>query len=321
MGVGSITAASSMSVMQMTPADLKDQKSKNIQNEITDAQQQMQKLSSDEELSVKEQADEKKKLQREISSLNTELKQHQEELLRSQKRERMLAELREEASPAQETEPEATARSDERDSDTAESKKPFSGEQQNAQPGSVITRNSDGTVILKEAVNQNTTSAVKTENSRADERKEAAVSEAETDDAENDAVTDSALPGQNMHAMVTADTSLKQAGHAGTVVIKTDDGIAILKSEIRQDKLRDADADTERKQAELERMEKQEQRAMAFRFSILGDANNAMQSALETSASAKDNTQADEETNAYINALNMSLTEQTSQPKFFVSFG
>ena len=77
--------------MQMTSADLKDHKSKNIQNEITEVQQQIQNLSSTEELSANEKADERKKLQKEKSSLDNELKQHQEELLRSQKREAMLA--------------------------------------------------------------------------------------------------------------------------------------------------------------------------------------------------------------------------------------
>ena len=91
MGIGSITSTNSMSVMQMTSSDLRDQKSKNIQNDITDAQQQMQKLASKEELSADEKANEKKKLQREISNLNTKLEQHQEELVRSHKREIMLA--------------------------------------------------------------------------------------------------------------------------------------------------------------------------------------------------------------------------------------
>ena len=93
MGIGSITSTNSMSVMQMTSSDLRDQKSKNIQNDITDAQQQMQKLASKEELSADEKANEKKKLQREISNLNTKLEQHQEELVRSHKIEIMLAQL------------------------------------------------------------------------------------------------------------------------------------------------------------------------------------------------------------------------------------
>ena len=63
MGIGRVTSTNNaMAVMQMTPADFKDQKSKNIQNEITNTQQQMQKLSSEEELSANEKTNERKKL-------------------------------------------------------------------------------------------------------------------------------------------------------------------------------------------------------------------------------------------------------------------
>ncbi|MDE7207201.1 MAG: hypothetical protein K2N90_08620 [Lachnospiraceae bacterium] len=61
MGVGSVTSRNSMSNVQMARARSADVKSKKIQNEITDIQQQMQKISSKEELSVDEKANERKK--------------------------------------------------------------------------------------------------------------------------------------------------------------------------------------------------------------------------------------------------------------------
>ncbi|RAZ94063.1 hypothetical protein DK853_37090, partial [Klebsiella oxytoca] len=82
--------------------------SKSIQHEITSVQQQMQTLSSEEELSANEKADERKKLQKEISDLNTELKRHQEELGRTRKREIMLSEMQEDKKPEEETETEET---------------------------------------------------------------------------------------------------------------------------------------------------------------------------------------------------------------------
>ena len=48
MGIGSVTSTNSMSVMQTLTTASTDPKIKNIQNEITDAKQQMQKLSSKE---------------------------------------------------------------------------------------------------------------------------------------------------------------------------------------------------------------------------------------------------------------------------------
>ena len=64
MGIGSITSAKTMTVMQVAPSALKDQKSKSIQNEITEVRQQMQKLSSKEDLSANEKTNERKKLQK-----------------------------------------------------------------------------------------------------------------------------------------------------------------------------------------------------------------------------------------------------------------
>lgn len=96
MGIGRVSSWNCMSDMQMNPTGMTDTKSKSIQKEITDVQQKMQKLPSKEEYSPSEMADERKKLQKEISGLNIKLKLHQEKLLKSQKREAMLAKLQEE---------------------------------------------------------------------------------------------------------------------------------------------------------------------------------------------------------------------------------
>ena len=174
MGIGSITSAGSMSAMQMPTTGLKDQKSKNLQTEITDVQQQIQKLSSEEDLSASEKANEQKKLKREKSSLDTELKQHQEELLRSQKREEMLAELRAAQLPDKEKAAKEDSQSAETSSDTADEKTQPASEGQTPQPGTIITQNSDGTVILKEVMNAAESSGTNAENKPADEVKEAA---------------------------------------------------------------------------------------------------------------------------------------------------
>lgn len=335
MGIGGVTSTNSMSVMQMTTTNITDTKSKSIQKELTDVQQQMQKLSSDEELSVNEKTDEQKKLQKEKSDLTTELKQHQEELSRSQKREIMLSQLqeaqsapKEEASdgkiqPEEETSedklPAREAVSDQED----ETKLPINAQQtdQTGQPGTVITQNSDGTVILKGTLTQE-------ENAGADTAKESSMESDETEKAvttaeetkvseeEDDRAEDTGFSNREVHAMVSADVSEKQADRLGTVVAKTNDGIAILKSEIKQDERRGVD--TEKKQAELEKLEQQEARAEVFQFSVLGGANNAMKAALETNApDTKDGT-GNVENNAYANAMNISQEEQ-AQRQFYVS--
>ncbi|MBD5476041.1 MAG: hypothetical protein HDR17_08700 [Lachnospiraceae bacterium] len=319
MGIGSVTSTNSMSGMQMITAASTDPKIKNIQNEITDAKQQMQKLSSQEDLSVNEKTDERKKLQKEISDLNTELKQHQEELSRSQKREIMLAELKEDPNPTKEEATENKVQEAKDSSDQEDEKKLPLEEQQSEPQGTVIARNSDGVVILTEATNPNENRSVGAEEAQAVETKEESADETEAKPTVSDTVTDTGLNHKDMRAMVSADSSVQQANRQGVIVAKTRDGIAILKGEMKLDELRGAD--TEKKQAELEKMEQREERATTFQFSVLGEANNAMNSATGNVSGATNAAQANAENNAYLNAMRISQeNEQAAQQRFFVSF-
>lgn len=320
MRVGGITSTSNMPAMQVSPADLKDQKSKSIQNEITSVQQQMQTLSSEEELSANEKADERKKLQKEISDLNTELKRHQEELGRTRKREIMLSEMEENKKPEEDTETEAaesegSAQTAEASSDKTEDKKQPSDQQQPLQPGTVIAKSGDGVVILKEVMGQDGSQSVKEEDEQAATANAAA--EEETEAAEDDAVTDSGLSDREVNAMVFANSSMQQADRLGALVTKTEDGIAVLKGEIKQDQLRDTD--TERKEAELKEMQKQQLRETAFQFSMLRDAGSAMRAA-ESDAAEKEKAQTDVRDNAYATAVK-ATQETQAQQRFYVSFG
>lgn len=315
MGIGSITSTNSMSVMQMTSTDLRDQKSKNIQSDITDAQQQMQKLSSKEELSADEKANEKKKLQREISNLNTKLEQHQEELVRSHKREIMLAQLLEDREPAKEDTTEDEASEKEAAADTSVQENLPAGTQQTAQPGTVITQSGDGTVTLREVMNQ--TKGTDTEKAQSDETKETSATEEAAKKSEDDTKTDTVPSHKDMQAMVSADSSLQQAGRQGTVIAKIDGGIAILKGEIKQDEFRGDH--TDRKQAAVEKLEKQAQQATEFQFSMLGDAIDAMKPAAEANGSITNKAQDETENTLYISGLHVQQEEQALQQGFHVA--
>lgn len=290
MGISGIAlTGSSMSVMQTTSANVKDQKSKSIQNEITDVQQKLQKLSSENELSVNEKENERQKLQKEKSSLDNELKQHQEELLRSQKREAMLAELREAQNPSKEGNDEDEVQAAESPANTAEKENPSAAGQsaQPLQPGTVISESSDGKVILKEVLNPAEDNTDSVQAKPADETREPAAAAEEPAPEEEETDTDPANEFRptvrEMQSMVSADSSMEIASRQGTLVTKTDDGIAVLKGEIKQDEARGVD--TERKQAELKEMQKQKQQEMAAQFSMLGAAGSAMQAAMDPSAS------------------------------------
>lgn len=310
MGIGSIASTNNLSGMQMTTVD---SKSKKFQNEITNTQQQIQKLSSDQELSVTEKTNERQKLQKEISSLNAELKRHQEELSRSQKKEAMMAELREDKELTKDEKSEDKIQTKETSLNTSDEKNLPTDAQQSGHRGNVIVKNSDGTVILKEA------------GKPADETREKGTAEKEEKASDSDIAVDAGLTHKEVHAMVSADSSVNQANRQGTVIAKTRDGIAILKGEIRQDEKRGVD--TEKNQAELEKMEKKEQQAMAFQFSTLSEANSTMKSAAQTNAAgiannAQINAGNSGFNNPFINAMNATQDDGwTSQQKFFVSLG
>ena len=90
---------------------------------------------------------------------------------------------------------------------------------------------------------------------------------------------------------------------------------------MNQDEMRDVN--TERTQDALEKMEKREQMATTFQFSVLGEANKTMKSALEINdvAGIKNKSQGNAEHNAFINAVRASQEEGlAAQQKFYLSF-
>lgn len=69
---------------KMDTSRINDTESTGIQNRITDAQQQLQRLSSDKELTAEEKKQKRQEVQKEIADLNRELRQRQMELRRKQ---------------------------------------------------------------------------------------------------------------------------------------------------------------------------------------------------------------------------------------------
>lgn len=330
-GIGSITSSNmsnNMSARQVSSSDLKDQKSKRLQDDITKVQRQMQKISSEEDLTATEKAEEKKKLQQEKSDLSTKLKLHQDELQKSQKREIKLAELQEERNPIQKEDIENKTQTKDASSaatDTADEKPlPAASPQQTLQPGTVITQNSDGTVILKDILNQSTSPAAKTQTEQIEAAKEeAAKKAAEKEEAlaeEKKADTENAmtgLTGTEVQAMVSADSTMQQANRQGSLVTQTTDGIAILKSEIKQDAYRGTD--TERKETELKDMQNQHKRELAFQFSMLGEANRTAQAASDTGTSANGAAQSNAERTFHVSGVNATAEDIALQQSFQVS--
>lgn len=327
MSVGGITSINSMSNMQITRARSTDVKSKSIQNEIKDAQQQMRKLSSNEELSVDEKVNERKVQQKEITSLNAELKRHQEELRSSQRREMMLAKLQEDGKA---TEEEKTAdktsesgnaekeiKTTDLDRNTKTSQEETSVDsavgtsaQQSDYQETVILKNSDGTVILKGEVESGKNSGVDAD------KKQTVEAEKETkpinDDTDKD--TDTGLSQKKVHRMISADASAQQMSLRETVTARNEEGIVVLKGEINQDEVRGVD--TDKKQQELEKLEEKEERATTVSLSALRVENNAMNPMANIKVSG---IQSKTDDNAVINFSQLSNGD--AQQWAYVSFG
>ncbi len=336
MGIGSVTSMNNMSGIQTAMTGQTDVKSKNIQNKITGIQQQMQKLSSKEDLSVDEKANERKKLQKEISGLNTKLKRQQDEFRKSQKKEIMMAKLQEDQKPADVETSTAKLQADEaNEKDTAEKTTKLSNQnnetsavsstdtpaRQTGHSGTVITNNNDGVVVLKGEMNRNDKqdiSAGKKQADETDETNEDGIIKEETKNTDTKA--DNGLSHQEIRAIASADASIQQAGRQETVIARIRGGIAILKGEINQDGKQEVN-NTEKKQSALEELEKKEERARAFQFSILGEAGNTMKSASDAAAAgAKTDAQSNAENNAFFNALKLTNGEDlASQQMFHVS--
>lgn len=319
-GIGSIPSSNSMSFQQITSSDLKDQKSKKLQDDITDVQKQIQKLSSEEDLTATEKAEEKKKLQQEKSDLSAKLKLHQDELQKSQKREIKLAELQEEQKPEREAETENKVQAADTSSsaDTADAAKQSADDRHAMQPGTIITQSSDGTVILKEILNQSAEDNADAKNQVAKAVKEkTAAAEQEKQAAEDDSDTGIGLTGNEVQTMVSANSTMQQADRQSALVNRTGDDIAVLQGEIKQDAYRGTD--TDRKESELKEMQEQRKREMAFQFSMLGEANRTTQAASNADAAANGSAPMNAEKTFHVSGVNASPEEQALQQGLQVS--
>lgn len=171
-----------------------DSVSKNIQNQIANAQKKLQELSSNEGLSIEDKMKKRQEIQQEITNLNQQLRQHQIEQRKEQQ------------------------------SKTASSMDDM-------------------------VAGTRKTSAKK----------------------------GSGLSQASMQAMISADSSMKQAKVQGSMATLMEGEARVLESEIKMDKGRGAS--TEMKEEELADLQAKAQSATAAQVSTLADANKVMEEA------------------------------------------
>ena len=190
-----------------------DSVSKNIQNQIANAQKKLQELSSNEELSIEDKMKKRQEIQQEINNLNQQLRQHQIEQRKEQ-----------------------------------QSKKSSSMDDMVA--GTKNTSAKKGT----------------------------------------------GLSQASMQAMISADSSMKQAKVQGSMATQMEGKAGVLESEIKMDKGRGAS--TEKKEEELADLQAKAQAATAAQVSTLADANKKMEEAAAAERTEKKVSDAKEEKDA-----------------------
>ena len=195
-------ANSQMGQMGMNQAV--DSYSRNIQNQIANAQKQMQELSSKGDMSLEEKMKKRQEIQQQISDLNMQLRQHQMEQRRA-------------------------AMGD--------------SEKQQAKGSSMDDMlGGTGNAGNTKAGSKNT-----------------------------------GLSQASMTAIISADSSIKQARVQGSVATKMEGRAGVLESEIKLDQARGNAA--QKKEEELAKVEQRAQAATASQLSTLADANKTMEEA------------------------------------------
>ena len=94
---------------------------------------------------------------------------------------------------------------------------------------------------------------------------------------ESESYRSSGLPQASMQAIISADSSMKQAQVQASVATKMNGRAGVLESEIKLDARRGVS--TERKEAELADVEEKAQDAVSSQISTLADANEVMKEA------------------------------------------
>lgn len=187
-----------------------DSYSRNIRNQIANAQKQLQELSSNEELSLEEKMKKRQEINQEISSLNNQLRQHQIE----QRREQQQAK-------------------------GSSMENMLGGKRQMQKKSAKAGASGAGMQTMSQA----TTAAI-----------------------------------------ISADSSMKQAQVQGSVASGMENRAGVLKIEIKMDAARGNSV--EEKQEELAEVEQTAAKATASQLNTLGEANRGMKEAQEADQAA-----------------------------------
>lgn len=261
MGIGSVGAIGGSAGRQETA----DPVSRNLKTKISDVEREKQGLTSKQEISAEEKTRKRQELQQDLSSLNTKLKQRQEEsrreTIRKERQDQVvqgdgrtagIAESERSGTQADVTRGGRTSknRTDAAQTGTAGSMK-ASRNQAGGAPADTI---GSGRV----SQNQGNTARTDAAESIKTSRDQSDVAAAEKDKQEKQTKRQEA-DKEALRSVIAGEDTKEQTRRREAVIARMESGIVILKGEIKQDEMRGADV--EKKKAELKKQEQKLQRA------------------------------------------------------------
>lgn len=291
MRIDGVNAAESIGKGTKAQSQTVDVISKNLKNEISDVQRQKKSLSSKEDVSVREKTQQEKELQQEINGLNVQLRQRKEEMRREQKKDELSVELWKEEEKPEESK-EAQAEETEGKIGEAEDLK---AQDLNAEEKT----DKEQEFIITEKREQDSQRVV---NEESEEK-------------------DTGMSAREMQGFAEADTAVRQANSRERVITRMEDGVVLLKGEVKQDEARGVES--ERKKEEIEKQEKRVEKASESMFSALGEANKSISSLTQARADGKEekaaNAEKSSEDKVLIQAPNLSKQTEQAEQRFFIN--
>ena len=288
--IGNITSVRSVSAVQKQAVKSVDTKSKSIENDISDVEQQKQAFSSKEDLTVDEKMKRRQELQQELSSLKTKLRISEAEASKESQKEA----LTDEQSAAKETEADEESRAAQavkEDAAKAKEKEEAAKEEKKEEQIQRMKENASESKAQKTGAQTKDADQAKagevgvgktgTDGYKIDER--TAKADAAEDDEKTEAEQDKEqIPGfskREMQSMISEDEAAKRAEQQGVIVARIENDIVILKGEMKQDE--DRGVDVTKKKEELKEQEERAQRAVNAQFSAIGQTNRRLQEAAQ----------------------------------------
>lgn len=261
------------------PSQAVDTKSKEIQTQITNAQNKLQQISSNQNLSDEEKNRMRQEIQKQISELNNRLRKHQLEMRQQQQQK------------VRNTQNTSETRQTEEPEKTNDANQPKDTRQADDTKRTDDTRRMQNDRIAQDAKRaQDTQKAQDAKKAQAarqlqDTRQLEDIAPPEdsrqtkdtqkvdvfTDKSNTDESRSNNIPAAEMKAVVSANTAVKHASAQGQVSTSISSKAHVLEGEIRQDALNDRNIKS--KNTELETLEQKAATASSAQLSILSDAS------------------------------------------------